>query len=189
MPTYAVQNITGDLTSGVTLGSANNSGLPAGATVSPTSYSAVKDKHHLLLVIAGGDVREMTIAEKAAVPTSTVDACRELRKQEIDDKTEKLRSAGFEYPPASGNFFDILDPAMARWIGIKQASDAGVLTSVTIRDKSRNPLILANATDVGNFWGSALTFEVSTTSAGGALLDALDAAATIANIEAVVDTR
>jgi len=190
MPNYAIQNIVGDSTSGVTLGEARNSNIPAGAVISPKSYDNIKDTFLLLTVIDAGDIRVMTAAEKLAVPQSTIDAYRDYLKEAVDNKTDLLRSAGFEYPAASGKMFEILDPvAKANWIGIMQAADKGVLTTQEIYDKNRIPYTLTDVTDINNFWGTALTFETTVSADGGAILDQLNLANTIADLEAIVDNR
>jgi len=187
MPQYAILIDSQNPLSGILRGVNVNSKIPDGALISPASYDLLLGINPLLITIDNGDIREMTTIEKINAPQASVEAYRQFRISESDIKTQQALSLGFEYPANSGKYFDMDTTARSRWIGLKQASDSGLLTfPQVIRYKDRTKYTILDAADLTNFYSTALSFEVTTTSAGGDVLDALESAVTLKDLEDVI---
>lgn len=154
----------------------------AATSASPGSY-----------VNVAGDVCEVWIdatqAEiDALVASHPLRAAKAAKFSAIDRRTGQLISAGFAF---AGRQFSLSTEAQSRLMGLNQIrEDPNVVYPVkwnTIDDAGT--YILANATDVINFYLTAIGTYRYHLDKGTALKDQVRAAATVAEVDAVTDTR
>ena len=119
-----------------------------------------------------------------------VEPTRKRRYREIDTKTRELIQAGFEHPAVSGQFFSLSAEAQRYYLLLDSTrSEAGVApVTIDFIDNSGS-LALTLATDIRSFFIAAAA-GVQTHQASGTVLKALvRVATTIADVEAIVDSR
>jgi hypothetical protein len=121
--------------------------------------------------------------------TGTLTDLKKWKIAAIDARTEALLLLGYEYPPASNKKFGLDLAARTLLLGLVLAKD--VLT-YPVRYNTLDGLDyydLVDATDVVNFYGTAVATVRAQADAGTALKDAVRAATTKAAVIAVVDNR
>lgn len=139
------------------------------------------------------DTDELTaqVAAVAAHDPGSLARVKTAKAAAVDARTDELIEAGFEFPPASGmvfvptaNFQRTLmgtmlikgNPALTYPIEWSTADNSGKIT-------------LANATDVENFYLTGLGAIRAHKDSGTAIKDQINAATTVAEVEAVEDLR
>lgn len=105
----------------------------------------------------------------------------------IDNKTQTLISAGFSY---GGQIFSLSEKAQINWIGLKQSSDAGLITfpyDVTTKDDVIYSI--ADSTALTDFYTQGLGTVSYHLTSGRNLKDSVKAATTVAEVDAIIDNR
>jgi hypothetical protein len=131
----------------------------------------------------------VVVAQQAAFDPLPVLKAR--RFAEIEARTDQLIALGFEYPPASGNFYSLDLASQLRTLGVDHSKDFPELT-YPVRWSTVNKMEavdLANAAATRGFFLTALGTLRGRIDSGTVLYDAIRAATTKAEIDAVVDTR
>jgi hypothetical protein len=135
--------------------------------------------------ITGDAVSEMSAAEKDAACLSDVKAAKCAA---IDARTDELITAGFTY---NAKTFSLSQEAQARLTGINQVRDDAAVTYPvvwnTIDDGATESL--ADAAAVLAFYLTALGTYRGHVDGGTTLKDQVRAAATVAAVEAITDSR
>lgn len=112
-----------------------------------------------------------------------------LRFNEIDRRTGELIGGGFEYPPASGNVFSFSANAQSNLLGTYSAKE--LLTypfNWSLKDDSAIYPI-ADATEMANFFLTALATKKAHQDSGTTLKQAVESATDEAGVDAVIDNR
>lgn len=103
---------------------------------------------------------------------------------QIDIRTQELIFQGFTY---DGQTFSLSEMAQLNWVAMEASSD--LLTwpvVITTKDDSEYSLTLANSP---YFYGAALSTKQAHLNSGRALKLQVNAATTIAEVDAVIDNR
>lgn len=115
---------------------------------------------------------------------------QDARAADIDARTAELQAAGFEFPPGSGQRFDLTPTTQAVWVSLMVGAGAGLLqypvNAGVIGDGTYE---LADASAVATFCGHALNRGRAIIEGGAALKKLIYAAATVEAVAAVADTR
>ena len=133
-----------------------------------------------------------TIAEQKAVEDwpYTLTEAKIKKINEIDSKTIILIQTGFLY---NENNFSMSDAAQRNWIGISTAKNAGMLSyPFPVSTVDEGTYYLQDSTDALNFLIAYMTYQTDPTKplgAGRILKAQVQAATTVAEVEAVVDNR
>jgi len=139
----------------------------------------------------GGIYDQITRFSPAPPPVLTLDEAKVAKVAEIDAKTDSFIDQGFEYPPASGVYFSLSLPAQSKLMALEIIKDDPV-TAYPIEYNSKNDKAkhsMADANDAHNFFLQALGTVRAYLDSGTALKDAVRAATTVAEVEAIVDPR
>lgn len=138
--------------------------------------------------IAGDVVSTMTQVEKDSVDATGLPAYKTVKFTAIDLRTDQLISAGFTF---STKQFSLSANAQARLMGINQVrTDAAITYPIrwnTIDDLDYYDV--PDAATVLSFYLTAVGTYRGHVDSGTALKDSVRAAATMAAVDAVVDTR
>jgi len=114
---------------------------------------------------------------------------KQMRYSEIDNKTGKLITGGFEYPASSGNIFSFSENAQNNLLGTFSAKD--LLTYPFPWNTKDDTLTyqIADVTEMTSFFMTALATKKAHQDSGSALKaqvrDAVDEAA----VDAIIDNR
>jgi hypothetical protein len=136
---------------------------------------------------SAGSIIEMSQAEKDDIDGG-LEAARGIKIKAIDARTEELIALGFTY---ASKVFSLSIPSQSKMTAAHQIKDdvAFIYPVVwnTISDDSTYSI--ADATDMGGFYMTAIGTIRARLDSGTALKDSARAAADIAAVDAVVDTR
>jgi hypothetical protein len=168
--------------------SINTPDYPVGTWVinpdlSPVSGVAVK-----YWKLTGDVLSEMTQGEKDAVDAADLPSVKQSKMKTIDGRTDELISVGFTY---ASKQFSLSITAQAKMTGTHQVKDDPALTYPinwnTIDDN--DAYSIANAADLDGFYLTGLGTIRAHLDSGTTLKDSVRAAATIAAVDAIVDSR
>lgn len=139
--------------------------------------------------IDGDAVVEMDQGEKDTVAVGKFAAQVRAKFREIDGKTERLIDAGFEYPPASGQFFSLSTHAQITLLGAD--TNREVLTyPVTFNTKDDDgELEIADKAAMNAFFLSAMVAVRSHLDTGTVLKAQVRAATEKSGLDAIADDR
>lgn len=125
-----------------------------------------------------------TPISKQELDAKYIELLKNRKNEEIDIRTVELIKLGFSY---DGEIFSLSEPAQINWIGIKQASDAGLISfPFPVTTSSDGKYELQDANDVTTFYLTGLGAKKTYLDSGRALKTLINAATTeqeIANIE------
>jgi hypothetical protein len=112
-----------------------------------------------------------------------------LRYNEIDRKTGELISLGFEYPASSGNIFSFSENAQSNLLGAYSARD--LMTYPFEWSTKDDSLVysIADATEMSNFFMTALATKKARQDSGTALKIQINSAADRSAVDAIIDNR
>jgi hypothetical protein len=142
--------------------------------------------------VSGNDLAEMTASEKEAVDNDADNllALKLQRYLEIDAKTNLMIGSGFQYPISTGMIFSLDPVSRETWMGLKQASDAGLISypqKVGSIDYDSYPL--QNETDLNAFYAYALGTVKTYKESGQGLKKQIHDKTTKAGVDSIVDNR
>ncbi len=167
------------------LESVNSPDYPTGDWLHNPDVSALSAVPREYWIVDGEAVREMTTGEK---DSNHLAAHKAEKCLAIDARTDALIAAGFVY---SSKTFSLSDAAQNRLMGIHQVRDDAA-TTYPIRWNTLDDgdvLELADSAAVHSFYLQALGTYRAHVDGGTALKDQVRAAATIAEVDAVTDSR
>jgi hypothetical protein len=139
--------------------------------------------------IVGNSVVEMSQEEKDAKDASILPSVKQQKMDQIDAKTAKLVSVGFDF---DGHTFSLSLAAQQNWTGLQVAISQGYLSEVAFPFEIAT---LDNGTydlqweDAPTFFQNVLSALSTRLAAGRALKKQVEEATTLAEVEAVVDNR
>lgn len=128
---------------------------------------------------------------KAAAGARALAVVKHSKSNEIDARTAQLIEVGFEFPPSSGKIFSLSKEFQLMLTGLNQERTAPEVTypvDWNTKDDS-DKLSLVDADMVRSFYMTAVGTVRAHRDSGTALKDQVRAATTIAEVEAVEDTR
>jgi len=121
----------------------------------------------------------------------TLDDLKQWKMDLIDQRTEELIYAGFEYPTSSGKYFSASRNMQRTLMGtfvIKDHASLSYPITWCCNDNT-NSITLSNATDVENFYLTGLSHIRTCKDGGTSLKDQVMDATTVEEVLAVEDTR
>lgn len=122
---------------------------------------------------------------------SELDQSKAAKAAAIDGRTRDLIAEGFEYPSASGVYFSLSTKGQASLLGLEAARDDPAFTYPvnwnSKNDKAKQAL--ADTTSAHGFFMTALGTVRGHLDGGTALKDDVRAAATVAEVDAILDNR
>lgn len=151
--------------------------------------SNVEGVDKLYWKIDGESVIEMTQEEKDAVDLTRLDSLKESKIRDIDNKTSSIISQGVQF---DGETFSLSVNAQSNFMGIKVATDGGLLT------EANYPYELTTLDDNAyqltwelkeQFFGAVLSAISTPLAEGRSLKVAVKTASTIEELNAIVDNR
>jgi len=119
----------------------------------------------------------------------SLDNYKLLRFDEIDRRTAELIFQGFEYPPASGNIFSFSTNAQSNLLGTYSAKELLTYPFGWSFKDDHGVYQIADATEMANFFLTALGTKKAWQDSGTALKQAVEAAIDEAEVDAVIDNR
>lgn len=145
----------------------------AGHTVKADS-SAIKDK-------------KVKTNKEGAKTSVSLDNYKTLKMNEFDERTgELILNGGFTY---NSKTFSLKHTAQINLLGVDIKKNSGILPVMFNTADNLDTETLNNATDVDNFFGSALLAKKGHLDDGNALKDSVRAAIDEAGVDAVIDNR
>ena len=133
----------------------------------------------------------IVVAYKAAYETRLLDYFKHRKIAEIKLKnTEVLEVTGFEYPPTSGQYFDLQLYSKSAWVGMSVADFYEFLTYPqpvrTIDDVVYN---IDSSTSLAYFYAYGLARQKYIFDSSATLITSVKACTTVAQVLAIVDDR
>lgn len=121
----------------------------------------------------------------------TVDKAKQHKIGEIDTKTSELIGLGFEFPPASGIMFSLSANGQKTIMAMELAKDDPSFGYPIKYNSKKDDAVasIGDAVTAHDFFLIALGTVRAHLDSGTALKDAVRAAATVAEVEAIVDPR
>lgn len=172
--------------------SVNTPDYPTGTWVINPDMSPVAAVPTKYWKLTGDALSEMSQAEKDVVDAADFPAYKQAKNAAIDQRTVELINQGFLY---SSKVFSLSSSAQSYWNGLGNLAANGLLTEPddfpmtvnTLDDTDTHDIVnIANA--IGLFAAAAATIKGHLAS-GTALKTQVRAATTVAEVDAVVDSR
>ena len=130
------------------------------------------------------------VAESPGYAAWLLRRAQDARAAEVDARTSGLQAAGFEFPPGSGQRFDLTPATQATWVSLMVGASAGLLeypvNAGVIGDGTYQ---LQDASAVAVFCAAALARGRAIIEGAAAVKRLVYAAATVEAVAAVQDTR
>lgn len=141
--------------------------------------------------LVGDTPAEMDAGEKAAADAARLPEVKENKNDLIDRRTTELRAEGFEYPAASGDFWSLSENMQTRIANnynlALQGENPFPLVLNSIDDTTK--VSIANIAQLEMVY-IKLNNKVNALVDGGTIIkDLIRAASTVAEVEAIVDSR
>lgn len=115
---------------------------------------------------------------------------QDARAAQVDARTAELLAAGFEFPPGSGQRFDLSAQTQGVWLSLIVAAQAGLLSyPVSAGIIADGVYLLEDAAAVLQFCGSGLARGREIVESGAVVKRLIYAAQTQEALEAVADSR
>ena len=118
-------------------------------------------------------------------PAPTLEQAKEAKKMAIDGRTDELIAGGFPY---DSKMFSLSIEAQATWLGMSEAK-AYLTYPFEVSTKEGNAYNLADATAVTMFFLTGVNAVKSYIASGRSLKVQVNAATTVAEVDAIVDPR
>lgn len=124
---------------------------------------------------------------KTTLDAKEVDHAKLIKNEKIDVRTKELIDSGFTYDSI---IFSLSSAAQVNWIGLKQASDSGLITfpyDITTKDDATYSL--PDSTSLTIFYATGIGTVSSRLSSGRILKELVNSKTTVVDVEAVTDNR
>jgi hypothetical protein len=142
--------------------------------------------------VVGDTVVKMTAQEKATKETSIrgpLDEQKKQRRLAVNARTGALIAAGYEYPPGSGVYYSLSDTAQRNLAELEKKANSQVYPFDMASQDDTVIASVVNAAEVAARYTAGLGRIQWAYATGNALKKAINAAATQAALDAVVDSR
>jgi len=141
--------------------------------------------------LTGDVLSEMSQAEKDQVDSDNLGSYKLSKIKSIDNRTNTLIAAGFEYPPTSGVFFSLSIPSQVKLSGADAQRDDPAFSYPIVWNNIDDTVTvtLNSSAELHGFVLMAIGTVRAYLDSGTSLKDQVRAASTTVDVDAVADSR